>query len=95
MLKVIIIVMLVNSFCGKSGEFTTFSRRDFPICKVDQRICFRYTVKFLQFYIQNFKTLTIYCSFTARLVWNLVGNHQDRFSHDAVQMELRFRREII
>ena len=40
-------------------------------------------------YIRNFKPLTIFCGCTVRFVWDLVGNSEDRFSHDEAQIMAR------
>ena len=50
----------------------------------DQRLCFRYidsTIPLLPKY-KTFKPLAILCDCTARFVWDLVGNPEDRLSHD-------------
>ena len=39
-------------------------------------------VQFLFYQIRNSKPLAILCSCTAWFVWNLVGNPEDRFSHN-------------
>ena len=57
--------------------------------EADQRLCFRYidsTIPLL-FLIRNFKPLTIFCDCTDRFVSDLVGNPEDRFSHNEAQME--------
>ena len=51
--------------------------------KADQRICFRYidsTITLLPKY--EISSLAILCGFTAWFVWDLVGNPEDRFSHN-------------
>ena len=50
-------------------------------CAADQRLCFPFT-----FYIRNFKPLAIFYGCTARFVLDLVGNPEDRFSHDAARL---------
>ena len=47
----------------------------------DQRLCFRHI-------IQNFKPVAIFCGYTVRFVSDLVGNPEDRFSHNEAQMIL-------
>ena len=49
----------------------------------DQRLFFA-TRKYNPFtsYIRNFKPLAIFCGCTARFVSDLVGNPEDRFSHN-------------
>ena len=37
--------------------------------------------------MQNFKPLAIYCGSTARFVWDLVGNPEDRFSHNEAHIQ--------
>ena len=49
-------------------------------CAADQRLYFRYTSSSQ---ILNFKPLAFYCGCTFRFVSDLVGNPEDRFSHDA------------
>ena len=56
--------------------------------EADQRLCFCYkdsTIPLLP-KIQNFKPLTIFCGCTARLVSDLVGTPEDRFSHNEAQI---------
>ena len=51
----------------------------------DQRLCFRYidsSIPLLPIF-RNFKHLAIFCGCTAPFVSNLVGDCEDRFSHDA------------
>ena len=52
--------------------------------EADQRLCFRYTdcTIPLLFKIQDFKPLAILCGCRAWFVWDLVGNPEDRFSHN-------------
>ena len=57
-------------------------------CAVDQRRCFRYmdrTIPLLSKF-QNFKPLAIFCGSTAWFVSDLVGNPEDRFSHNEAQI---------
>ena len=52
--------------------------------EADQRLCFRYidsTIHLLSQF-QNFKPLAIFCGCTARFVSDLVGNPEDRVSHN-------------
>ena len=42
-------------------------------------------------YIRNFKPLTIFCGCTARLVFDLVGNHRNRVSCDVAQISKDFK----
>ena len=52
--------------------------------EADQRFCFRYidsTISLLPKY-ESFKPLVILCGRTAWFVWDLVGNPEDRFSHN-------------
>ena len=56
--------------------------------EADQRLCFHYidsTIPLL-FKIRNFKPLAIFCGCTARFVLGLVGNPEDRFSHNEAQI---------
>ena len=51
----------------------------------DHCLCFRYidsTMNRSTFLIRNCKSLDIVCGFTARVESDLVGNPEDRFSHD-------------
>ena len=60
--------------------------------EADQRLCFRYidsTIPILP-KILNFKPLAILCGCTARFVWDLVGNPEDRFSHNEAQFMIVF-----
>ena len=52
--------------------------------EADQRLSFRYTDTTipLLFKSENFKLLAIFCGCTARFVSDLVGNPEDRFSHN-------------
>ena len=52
--------------------------------EADQRLCFRYTDSTIPLLakIQNFMPLDIFCNCTARFVSDLVGNPEDRFSHN-------------
>ena len=36
--------------------------------------------------MRNFKPLAILCGHAARFVWDLVGNPEDRFSHNEAQI---------
>ena len=52
--------------------------------EADQRLCFRYTDSkspLLPIY-ENFKPLAILCGYTAWFMSDLVGNPEDRFSHN-------------
>ena len=58
--------------------------------EADQRLCFRYTDSIYNAstsYIRNFKSIAIWYGCTALFVSDLVGNHKDRFSRDAAQLE--------
>ena len=58
--------------------------------EADQRLCFRYidsTIPLLSIYeILDFKSLAIVCGCTAWFVWGLVGNPEDRFSHNEAHL---------
>ena len=57
----------------------------------DQRLCFRYTdstIPLLAKFIQNFMPLDIFYRYTAWFVLDLVGNPEDRFSHNEAQIVL-------
>ena len=47
--------------------------------EADQRLCFRYTDSAIPLL---YKPLSIFCGCTARFVSDLVGNPEDRFSHN-------------
>ena len=53
-------------------------------CEADQRLCFHYMAStfLLLPLIQKFKHIAILCGCTARFVSDLVGNPEDRFSHN-------------
>ena len=56
--------------------------------EADQRLCFPYidnTIPLLPKY-ENLKPPAILCGCTAWFVWDLVGNPEDRFSHNEAQM---------
>ena len=58
--------------------------------EADQRLCFRNTdntIPLLPKFIRNFKPLANFCGCKARFVSDLVGNPEDRFSHDEAQIE--------
>ena len=57
--------------------------------KADLRLCFRYmdsTIPLLHICIQNFKPLAVLFGFTALFVSEVVGNPEDRFSHNEAQL---------
>ena len=76
-------------------------KHDFCICEnkdadqlrgnreADQRLCFRYMDSTIPLLSKSeiSKTLTIFCGCTARFVSDLVGNPEDRFSHNEAHME--------
>ena len=51
--------------------------------EADHRLCFRYIDSTI---IRIFKLLDIFCSCTAWFVSDLVGNPEDRFSHNEAQL---------
>ena len=67
--------------------------------EADQRLCFRYldsTIPLLpSSYIRNFKPLAILCGCTAWFVWGLVGNTEDRFSHNEAHLSHVMRKPEI
>ena len=52
--------------------------------EADQRLCFRYTDGTIPLLpkIRNFKPPAIFCGSTARFVSDLIGNAEDRYSHN-------------
>ena len=52
------------------------------------RVCIfaTYTIHSSTSFIQNFKSLSIFCDCTVRFMSDLVGNTEDRFSRDTAQM---------
>ena len=52
--------------------------------EADQRLCFRYINSTIPFLSKSeiFKPLAIFCGCAARFVSDLVGNPEDRFSHN-------------
>ena len=59
--------------------------------EADQRLCFRYTESTI---IRNFEPLAIFCGCTARFLSNLVGNPEDRFSHNEAHMMVLIKESI-
>ena len=56
--------------------------------KADQCLCFRYTDSTIPLLPESskFKPLAIFSDCTARFVSDLVGNPEDRFSHNEAQL---------
>ena len=58
-----------------------------PVVKsvADQGLCFSYIDSTIPLPLksENVKSLSIFCGCTARFVYDLVGNLENRFSHDA------------
>ena len=50
--------------------------------EADQRLCFRYKDSTTPLLSKSFKPLAIFCGSTARIVSDLVGNPEDRCSHN-------------
>ena len=63
----------------------------------DQRLCFRYTDSTIPYLskIRDYKPLAIFCICTARFVSDLVGNPEDRFSHNEAHMKVGFKGVIV
>ena len=53
--------------------------------EADQRLCFPYTESTIPLLL-NLKPLAIFCNSTARFVSDLVGNPEDRFSHNEAHL---------
>ena len=73
-----------------------YGKSAFCICEnkdADQRLCFRYTDTTIPLLSksENFQPLAIFCGCTAWFVWNLVGNPEDRFSHNEAHMQLKIQ----
>ena len=53
-------------------------------CRADQRLCFCYMDSGIPLLSksENFNSLAIFCGCTAQFVSGLVGNPEDRFSHN-------------
>ena len=71
--------------------------RLFAYAKTKTQISFAVTAKLIRAFVfatqivqsfyflnRNFKPLAIFCGCTARFVWDLVGNPEDRFSHNVL-----------
>ena len=56
--------------------------------EADQRLCFRYINSIIPLLSKSeiFKPLAIFCDCTARFESDLVGNPEDRFSHNEAQI---------
>ena len=59
--------------------------------EADQRLCFRYTDSTIPLLPKSkiFKPLAVFCGCTARFVWDLVGNPEDRFSQNEAHLYLK------
>ena len=57
--------------------------------EADQRLCFRYmdSTILLLFKSEISSPPAIFCCCTARFVWDLVGNTEDRFSHNEAHIK--------
>ena len=61
--------------------------------EADQRLCFRYidsTIPLVPKY-EIFESLAIFCGCTAWFVWDLVGNPEDRLSHNEAHLVIDCR----
>ena len=91
-----------NRFKKMNSHMSLVMRKpDFCICdnkdadqlhgnrEADQRLCFRYTDSTTPLLPKSeiFKPLAIFCDCTARFVWDLVGNPEDRCSHDEAHIK--------
>ena len=56
--------------------------------EADQRLCFRYTDSTIPLLPKSEIPLALFCGCTARFVSDLVGNHEDRFSHNEAHIFL-------
>ena len=61
-------------------------------CAAEQRLCFRYTDSTIPLLpkSENFKPLAIFCGCTAWFVSDLVGNPEDRFSHNQAHIKVGY-----
>ena len=57
-------------------------------CADDQRLCFRYTDSTIPLLHKSeiFESIAIFCGCAAWFVSDLVGNTEDRFSHNEAQI---------
>ena len=71
-------------------DFCTCENKDADqLCgnsEADQRLCFRYTDSTIPLLPKYDKPLAILCGCTARFVLDLVGNPEDRFSHNEAHL---------
>ena len=61
----------------------------FAYAKTKTQISFAVTAKLISAFVfatQNFKPLAIFCGCTVRFVSDLVGNSEDRFSHNEAHL---------
>ena len=72
-------------FCVKD-ELSHRIRNQHYNCTADQRLCFRYTGRFIL--LENFKLLACFCDCTGSFVSDLVGNTKCWFSHSVAQLQL-------
>ena len=78
------LVMRKMAFCICENKVSDQLRSN---CTADQHLCFRYTDSTIPLLpLQNFKPLAIFCGCTAQFVSDLVGNPEDRFSHNEAQI---------
>ena len=58
--------------------------------EADQRLCFRYTDSTIPLLSisEILKPLAIFCDCTAKFVWDLVENSEDRFSHNEAHLSI-------
>ena len=83
------LVMRKSAFCIYENKDAAQLRGNH---EADQRLCSRYTDSTIPLLPKSeiyFKPLAFFCSCTVRFVWDLVGNPEDRFSHNEAQMRVR------
>ena len=55
--------------------------------EADQRLCFRYTDSTIPL-LPKVEISSLFCDCTAWFVWDLVGNPEDRFSHNEAHIKM-------
>ena len=66
----------------RNSAFSTCKKQRHRSAAADQRLCFCYIDSTLLSSIRNYKPLAIFCACTAWFVSDVVGNPEDKSSHD-------------